>query len=148
MLKFWRHKGLVVVGALTIFLSMGAVAWAATDGQSGSTQVAQVAVSTATTGATATGDQSQVTGRRPGAALREAAKDRRQQRLERQQALMNALRGDMTPADQAAYDQLVAQAKAQREALQQARQDLAGTLKELRALTDKYLDLSGNNSGG
>ena len=47
----------------------------------------------------------------------------------------------MTDEDQALYDELVATVKEQREALQQARQDLRATLQQLRQLGEKYLDL-------
>jgi hypothetical protein len=148
MLRLWKHKWLVVVGALTIFLSVGAVAWAATDDESDSAAGARAAVLADTTSTTAPGGQADIAVQRPGQALREALREKRQQRLERLQALTDALRGDMTPADQATYDQLVSQAKAQREALQQARQNLANTLKDLRDLTDKYLHLGNGASGG
>jgi hypothetical protein len=44
----------------------------------------------------------------------------------------------MSPTDQAAFDQLLQTAKGQRETLRQDRQDLAGTLKQMRALVQKY----------
>jgi hypothetical protein len=138
MTRIWKQKWLVVIGAMTIFLSVGAVAWAATDSQPATAGVSL---------STVTGDG---TGLSQGSAAdrRQAAKERREQRLERQQQLMQLLRGEMTPADQAAYDQLVAAAKEKRDVLQEAREDLATTLKQLRELTNKYLDAGGAGSGG
>jgi len=142
MRSLWRQKWLVVIGALTIFLSIGAAAWAvgSDDASSGS----EVAAATCAT----CSDEVQGAGERPGEAMRQAMKERRQERLERQAALLDALRDDMSPEDQALYDQLVASAKQKREALQQAREDLADTLKELRELTDKYLDIDGTGTSG
>lgn len=138
MRTIWKQKWLVVIGAVTIFLSMGAVAWAATGSQPAT---AGVSLSTATSDGTALGQG-------PGAERRQAAKERREQRLERRQQLMQLLRGEMTPADQAAYDQLVAAVQEKRDALQEAREDLADTLKQMRELTNKYLDAGGAGSGG
>jgi hypothetical protein len=138
MKRIWKQKWLVVIGAVTIFLSIGAVAWAATDSQPAT---AGLSLSTAIGNGMALGQG-------PAADRREAAKERRDQRLERQQQLMQLLRGEMTPADQASYDQLVAAAKEKRDALQEAREDLADTLKQLRELTNKYLDAGGAGSGG
>ena len=145
MRSLWRHKWLVVVGSLTIFMSIGAVAWAVGDDATpaGATLATQCGVVEC---AADTVQQEQPAGARPGAALREAMKERREERLQRHAALMNALRGDMSPEDQAGYDALVAEAKEKREALQEARQDLADTLKRLRELTDKYLDLGDTGS--
>jgi hypothetical protein len=138
MRRIWKQKWLVVIGAVTIFLSIGAVAWAATGSQLATNGVS---LSTATTDVTGSGQG-------PAADRRQAAQERREQRFERQQQLMQLLRGEMTPADQASYDQLVAVAKEKRDALQEARQDLADTLKQLRELTNKYLDAGGAGSGG
>jgi hypothetical protein len=138
MRRIWKQKWLVVIGAVTIFLSIGAVAWAATDSQSATGGVSL---------STATGDTSGA-GAGPGAALRQAAKERRAERFERQQQLLQLLRGEMTPADQASYDQLVTAAKEKRDALKEAREDLAATLKQLRDLTNKYLDAGSAGSGG
>ena len=50
-------------------------------------------------------------------------------------------RDKMTPEDQQKYDELTASIEGDRTTLQEARQKLADTLKELRTLVDKYLDL-------
>lgn len=138
MRRIWKQKWLVVIGAVTIFLSIGAVAWAVTG-----SQPATGGVSLSTAANDGTGSGQGVAANR-----RQAAKERREQRFERQQQLMQLLRGEMTSADQASYDQLVAAAKEKRDALQEARQDLADTLKQLRELTNKYLDAGGAGSGG
>jgi hypothetical protein len=110
---------LVVVGTLVIFFSIGAVAWAVTDD------------------GTCAGDGLR-SGRGPG-----AMQEWRGERWERQAALYDALRDDMSPEDQVTYDELVAAVEEQRAALQQAREELKNTLKELRTLVDGYLDLDG-----
>ncbi len=138
MRRIWKQKWLVVIGAVTIFLSVGAVAWAATGSQPATNGVS---LSTATSvGAGLLQGQA--------ADRRQAAKERLEKRVERQQQLMQLLRGEMTPADRASYDQLAAAAKEKRDALQEARQDLADTLKQLRDLTNKYLDAGGAGNGG
>lgn len=159
MKKLWQRKWLVVAVAAVVFLSVGAVAWATTNGSPVSdTNQSVVADDTDVSGTTAAGAIEQECGSdcsggvcaqgdcdcdqtaRPGAALRKAFREKADQWAKRHEKLMEALRDDMTPADQALYDQLVQKAKEQREALQQAREDLAGTLKQLRDLADKYLD--------
>ena len=87
--------------------------------------------------------QAQAAAQAVGAEGREARQERREARAERRQALLDNLRDDMTPEDQAQYDELVASVQTQQAAMQEARQELADTLKELRALTDKYLAPSG-----
>jgi len=73
-------------------------------------------------------------------ALRGDLRDKAEQWAQRHQELMDALREDMTPEDQALYDELVQTAKEQREALREARNDLVETLKQLRDLAGKYTD--------
>jgi ABC-type transporter Mla subunit MlaD len=137
--RIWKRKWLVLIATLAIFLSVGAVAWAATEG------------GTTTETAVATGDRTGVVAAavceedcdqigRPGPALRKAMRDKAEQWAGRHTKLMEALRGDMSPDDQALYDRLVQTAEQQREALQEARSDLMDTLKQLRDLADKYLD--------
>ena len=52
---------------------------------------------------------------------------------------MEKLRESMSASDQALYDKLVETFKQQREALKEARKNLADTVKQLRDLRDKYL---------
>ena len=145
MKGIWRRKWWVLPATVAIFLSVGAVAWAATGGD----QASATAASTTVTTTTATGDGSLLAGsdaaagadsatvQRAVAGLREM-KQRGQQWLRRQAALMKKLRAQMSPEDQALCDQLLAKFKDQREALQQARQNLVQTAKQLRDLRNKY----------
>ena len=147
MRRLWKQKWLVVLGALTMFLSIGAAAWAISDDGSAAGNGPGTAECTGVECSDCTQAGPQQQGEGPGAELRERLKERREQRLERYKALVESLRDDMTPADQALYDQLVQEAKDKQEALREAREDLADTLKELRTLTDKYLDLGGEAGG-
>jgi hypothetical protein len=135
----WKRKWLIMVATLAVFLSVGAVAWAAT-GEAPATAPAVAAGTEGTvTDMAACKDDCGEAGR-PVAALRKAFVERREQWVGRHKQLMDALRDDMTPEDRALYDQLVETAEQQRQALQEARSDLTGTLKQLRDLADKYLD--------
>jgi basic membrane lipoprotein Med (substrate-binding protein (PBP1-ABC) superfamily) len=136
MKRIWSHKWLVIAGTLVIFLSIGAVAWAA--GNETATATGDQAAAGLLLAST--GDDGTQTQAGQGAAIRQKLKEKKQAWIQRQKALMDALRDDMTPADQSAYDRLIAAAKEQRDALKEARQALNGTLKELRELTNKYLD--------
>jgi len=134
----WKRRWLLIVLALVIFLSVGAVAWAAgnDDDQpvAGGPQVAaDLKVLTAAGG--------------PGPLTREALKEKRQQRAERRKAMLELVEEKMSAEDQAAYDRLVKTAEEQREALKQAREALKFTLEELRDLTDKYLGLGDGPAG-
>lgn len=142
MKRIWRRKWLLVTAALAIFLSVGAVAMAAT-GDDGSTpiQSTEACGAAGVVVAQAGSDEPSLTAAaRPGLGNRQALKEKRDQRIKRHEALMQLLREKMTPADQATYDRLVQTAKDQRATLQKARDDLAGTMKDLRELAEKYLD--------
>jgi transketolase len=157
MKKLWQRKWLVLALTVAVFLSIGAVAWATTSGgQAGDSTPALPAGQPGLTAAAAAGEEEcdgDCTGNveaecdgdcaesaRPGSALRKAFREKAEQWAQRHEKLMQALRDGMTPADQALYDQLVQKAKEQREALQEARNDLMQTLEQLRDLADKYLD--------
>ncbi len=147
MKSIWRKKWLVAVVAVAIFLSVGAVAWAAT-----SSDQPAADETTATTAALSAGAEELIAGLAqglgdgsgtPAERLAQGAKTLKQRTekwLKRQAALMEKLREDMSPADQALYDQLVEKLKEQREALKQARENLGETVKQLHDLRDKYLD--------
>ena len=138
----WRRKWLLIALTAAVFLSVGAVAWAAGTGATG-TATAESDQSLA-----AGGDQELLTAAgRVGPTWREAFKERRERWLERRQALMQLVREQMTPEDQAAYDRLMQTAKDQRAALKEAREALRGTLQELRELADKYLDVESAAGG-
>jgi vacuolar-type H+-ATPase subunit I/STV1 len=133
-----KRKWLVMAATLAIFLSVGAVAWAATDeGVTNSTVAGEETV--VTVGAVAESD-SNATVAEAGSGPRQATREAREQWLKRKAAKMQELREGMTPEDQAVYDELVETLKEKRAALQEARKDLAATLKELRDLAHKYLD--------
>lgn len=134
-----------------MFLSIGAVAWAATGG--GETQVPPVGAATQPAGepavlalAYAEDESSAALAGKPPLnkqALREkkeVLREKKQQRLKRHETFMNLLREKMTTEDQAEYDRLVQTAKDQRAALKEAHENLAETKKELRELAGKYID--------
>ncbi|OFW57511.1 MAG: hypothetical protein A2133_01930 [Actinobacteria bacterium RBG_16_64_13] len=149
MKRIWKRKWLVIVATAAVFLSLGAVAWAATGDDPATDPSATIVAAADTTGGalTAVAEDDTATATGPGAAIKKAVREKKQQWLKRQAALMQLLRDDMTPADQALYDQLVAEAKQKREALQEARQDLNQTMKQLRDLAHKYLDAAGDTTG-
>ncbi|MCL5736654.1 MAG: hypothetical protein M1274_13920 [Actinobacteria bacterium] len=138
MRKMWKHKWIVVGVALVVFLSVGTAAWAAAGSGGPSAATGLAGVATLATTATTQG---------PPPALgapnsrRAALKERCQQFAQRQQQLLDLLREKMSPADQAKYDQLTQQIKDQQAALQKARTDLSTSLKDLRDLTNKYLNV-------
>jgi hypothetical protein len=133
-----RRKWLVIAATLAIFLSVGAVAWAATD--EGAAAGTATQEETGAVNAAVAEDDSGTAVEGAGAGLRQATKEARQQWLKHKAAKMEELREDMTPEDQALYDQLVETLKEKRAALQEARKDLGATVKELRELAHKYLD--------
>jgi hypothetical protein len=164
MKTIWRKKWLVLVVAVAIFLSIGAVAWAAAGADDPAASTATTAAAAATA-ATATSDElsagaaSLIAGLTQGlgdgsgtpaekaAAAAKVMKQRGEKWLQRQAALMEKLRADMSPADQALYDKLVAAFKQQRDALKEARQNLVETVKQLRGLRDKYVDTTTSTTG-
>jgi len=75
----------------------------------------------------------------PGAALRQAMRDKMQKIRALKAKVLEELRDEMPPAAQALYDRLMATLEQQREALQKAREDLKDTLEQLRDLGRKYL---------
>lgn len=155
MKSIWRKKWLVAVIAVAIFLSVGAVAWAAAGDDPVATDEASATTATTATAATSTdsvdvaeslivglaqslGDGSGTPAERAAAATK-AVRARGEKWLQRQAAIMEKLRESMSASDQALYDKLVENFKQQREALKEARKNLADTVKQLRDLRDKYL---------
>jgi hypothetical protein len=155
MKNIWRKKWLVAVVAVAIFLSIGAVAWAAAGDDPVATDEASATTATTATAATSTdstdiaesliaglaqslGDGSGTPAERAAAATK-AVRARGEKWLQRQAAIMEKLRESMSASDQALYDKLVENFKQQREALKEARKNLAETVKQLRDLRDKYL---------
>jgi ABC-type transporter Mla subunit MlaD len=137
--RIWRHKWWVLVATMVIFLSVGAVAWAAADDGTAESTPASAAEDGPLPGlCAAVGDPAGLAA--DAGECAQNMRERGERWLKRQQMLMDKLREQMDAADQALYDRLVAAAKEQREALKEARKNLAETMKQLRDLRDKYLD--------
>jgi hypothetical protein len=146
MKRMWRHKWVVVGVSLVIFLSLGTVAWAATGNGADPSSAGATAADNGVCIGLATG---QANGDTAAAidTMRTRMKERRDQFIQRQEALLNLLRDKMSTADQATYDKLVQQAKDQRAALEKARTDLQTTMKDLRDLTQKYIGTESGATG-
>ena len=136
MRRLWKHKWLVVATAVLLVLALGTVAWAATGSPTDPTPAG--ATVTTVTGPTAT---TAVQGQHP--LLRERIKQLLEKIKARDQAVVKAARAKMTPADQATLDRLIAKAKDQQAALQQARQNLGQTRKDIRSLVGEYVPVNG-----
>lgn len=132
MKRLWKRQWLLLALALAIFLSVGAVALAAGSGDGQAVDADRIVLAAAG---------------KPGPLDREALKEKKEQWIQRHKALMQLVREQMTPEDQAAYDRLVETAKDKREALNEAREALKATLKELRDLTNKYLSVGDETAG-
>jgi len=144
--RLGSRKWPLVVGALVIALSLGAVACgsSAEDQEVLGAQQGQRGRLQAETDAQGRAGQ----GVRPGVAQRrEAAQDQIEARTERLKALVESLRDDMSAEDQALFDELKAKIADLRQDLMDSRQELADTLGQLRELTDKYLDLGNAEKG-
>lgn len=143
MKKVLTPLWLVIVGAVVIVVLVGATAWAATwagtndddDRGPGYALGAAPRMQPQQVGPGAMGRLQEALESR-----REAMQERREQAREHRQEVIEGLRDEMSPEDQQKYDQLTASVEEQRDGLEAARQELADTLKELRALVDKYLD--------
>lgn len=145
MRRIWRHKWLLMAATMVVFLSIGAAALAATAG----TDAADDEIA-ACTGedcgfgegaflAAAGIDIEALEECGVGPAVKKVLQEKREHWRILQAKLLQELREDMTPGDQALYDELVATAKDQREVLREAREELQETLKGLRDLAKKYL---------
>jgi hypothetical protein len=136
MRRIWKHKWIVVPVAAVIVLAAGAVGAVALAGPGDGGSSAAVASLVTGSAVQAAGD--------PGTGMTQAVQElskrraKLQERLERIKQRWADARAKMSPADQAAFDQLQQKAKGQRETLQNARKDLAETLKQMRALVKKY----------
>ncbi len=139
MKRLASHRWLLVLGVLVVVLSLGAVACGSSSedtavAERGQGQNELLRAERNAEGRVAPGERPDIMQRR------EAAKDRLEVQAERREALVDNLRADMSPEDQELFDQLKADIKEYRDALETNRQELADTLKQLRELTDKYLD--------
>jgi hypothetical protein len=146
MKRMWKHKWIFLGVATVIFLSVGTAAWAAS-GSNDEVVTGSVAangcgflLAADTTGAATTDNVALQN-------MRAKMKERREQFIQRQKTLYDLLRGEMSAADQAKYDQLIQQAKDQRTTLEKARTDLQSTMKELRELTQQYIDSESGTTG-
>ncbi|HLA82282.1 MAG TPA: hypothetical protein VJP78_11800 [Thermoleophilia bacterium] len=139
MKRMWKRKWLVAGGALVIFLSIGTVAWATSGPGNGPAGAPPANAGAAVLAVAGTGETDAIS-LEAFKAKRAALKEKCERFIQRQKALFDLVRDKMSPADQATYDQLVQQAKDQREALQKAGADLRSTMKELHDLTQKYID--------
>lgn len=136
------RRVIVSASALVMALAIGATAWAATSttqATTGPTAVTQSAAPSAGGGMRGLGD---VLGGGPGGAPGSGQVQGRPdtaQIQEREQAVLKLVRGEMTSADQAKLDALVAQQKTQSAAVEKAANDLRSTNDQLQTLIDGYL---------
>ena len=143
MRSIWKHKWIIVPVAAAIILAIGAVGAVALAGSGNdNAAVGSSQLVTATTGVRHAGVAERAAGgRRPASGPpRRAERSGRRRRVKLQNRLRAArqrwaqARQKMTPEDQAAFDRCQQTAKGQQAALQKARQDLLGTLKQMQAL--------------
>lgn len=160
MKRLWKRKWLVIPLALVIFLSVGAVAWAATSGGSSDQELCATEGAGKPFAFVSLGGNGEdiVRGdadlkealKEAGATVREAMKDAgarlrkaikaaREHWREERADKMESLRDEMTPGDRALYDDLVEKLQDQQEELREVREELKETLGELRELCEKYL---------
>ena len=74
------------------------------------------------------------------------AQEFRAQAQQRRESMMKLAREEMSAADQAIFDQLVAQQQSQTEALRKAAEAVRSTNQQLRDLIDEYLSTGSNPS--
>ncbi len=140
MKTIWKRKWLVMALTIAIVLLVGTTAWAAAGegNTAGSAVSGGQGAAVAGTGVCQGGLGTECS--ELGDAVRKTIRDKAGECAERQAKLMEVLRGDMSPEDQALYDELVETVKSQRETLQEARENLQSTLAQIRDLVDGYLD--------
>jgi hypothetical protein len=151
-----KHKWPVAVASLILVLTLGAVAWAATDGRGGAAEdelLVTPALDPAGDGLGLTGfgglrwlDRPAGRAFGPGhfkgevpQELREKLQDRRRKWDERRVAFLHLIREKMSSGDQEKLDQLLEQLQKDREALEQAREKARETGSQLRDLVSKYV---------
>ncbi len=145
MKRLGSRSWLLVFGALVIVLALGAVGCGGYIGESAIPAGEQRGAGCMQTPAER-GGPLPPRAQAPAELRGEAMQDRQEARADRREALLNDLRGKMSEADQAQLDELTATIEEQRSTLEADRQELADTLKELRALTDKYLGPDGEQA--
>lgn len=140
----WKRKWMVIPVAVAALLAAGAVGAVAlaTPGSGDPGRDSGEIVAAATVAATTDTTVAQVAPAAKELGKRKAhiqeRRERIKDRLERFKDRWVDARSRMTAEDQAAFDQLQDKAEGQREALRQAREDLAETLKQMRELARKY----------
>jgi hypothetical protein len=139
-----EHKWVAIIAIIAILLSVGAIAWAAVAWAEGKDCPGRDRIGPTFPQRDNVGQRLQDAAPNMGAMAGD--KDRgavagnlREQGIQRVVALLDRVRDDMTVEDQAQYDALVETFKDQRAEVQEATQELADTLKELRALLAKYV---------
>ena len=139
-----EHKWVAIIAIVAIVLSVGAIAWAAVAWAEGKDCLGHDRIGPTLSQRDNVGQRLQDAAPNMGAMA--GGKDRggvagdlREQGIQRVVALLDHVRDDMTVEDQAQYDALVDSLKDQRTEVQEATQELADTLKELRALLAKYV---------
>jgi len=142
MKRLRSNMWLVAVSVSVIVVSLGAVACGG-DSDDGSGAISDQRLSQRLQNAAGDLDRLRPGVQAPLAQRRDALQDRVEAQAERRDAVVDNLRDEMTEEDQALLDELRAEIDDQRGTLAADRQELADTLKELRALTDKYLGLDG-----
>lgn len=160
MRRLWKRRWLLIPVALAIFLSVGAVAWAATGGGSSDDAGPIAAEAGVLVAAASMSDGGPALGAPDGdfrEAMKEAAARVREGLKEAGAGLKkamkaigehwraegadrkDALRDEMTPQDRARYDDLLKRLDEQRAELREIREEMKETLGELRDLCKKYL---------
>jgi len=138
-----RHKWVVPVAALVLVFAIGAGAWAAT-GSGDNTQDNSLATTTDKPGVGADLGLGKLFGLGQFRGLlpkcdSDQAQQMREKMQSRLEAMLDLIRDKMSSEDRATFDSLMAQRKAQQEALQKAMEELRSTNEKLRDLIDKYL---------
>ena len=144
MKQLGEHKWVAIIAIIAILLSVGAIAWAAVawteaKDRPHSDRIGQMLSQRDNVGSRLQ-DVAPPAGAMGGGKNRGGVTEElREQGIQRVVALLDHVRDDMTVEDQAQYDVLVETLRDQRTEVQEATQELADTLKELRALLAKYL---------
>ena len=143
MRRLLRHRLVIGLSAIVLVVTVGAVAWAAPGG-GGGTGIGTVGPPrlTADEGERFLGGHWRrgALGRVP-EEFEQRMQERRALREQRRDAFLELVREKMSAEDQAALDRLTAQAEQQRDALEQARQAVIATERQIHDLVDEYFPL-------
>lgn len=148
--RWTRHRWVILVGALTLVLAIGAVSWAATGSTAPTTPGTQSQQGPAYGrgfGMMGGDVGARERGMGPGMRGLGGGDGVRQGRQDRSDAILKLIREKMSASDKATFDKLQKQQTTQRDALQKAAEALRTTNDQLRPLVDKYLGVqSGTTS--